>query len=249
MVIGVSEPLIKNFQRLTSTHLSRSSSFEQATGCDKMKFQYNMTNNEHDEKDEKIGDMNPQNEGLDTPEDGVYSGDLQYEDEEDLENPGLALKKLRDKLKVCEKEKKEYLDGWQRMRADFANIKKEEETRRGEMIKFAAEGLVEDLLPVLDSFAMAFSNKEAWEKVDANWRKGVEYIYSQMLAVLESRGLTEIGKVGEQADPRLHIAIDEVPATSEKEEGLISEVVQKGYRLHSKVIRPANVKVFSQAKE
>ena len=135
------------------------------------------------------------------------------------------------------------------MRADFANARKEEETRRGEMIKFAAEGLVEDLLPVLDSFAMAFGNKEAWEKVDANWRKGVEYIYAQMYSVLESRGITEIGKVGEPVDPRLHVAIEEVPPPSEKEAGTVSEVIQKGYRLHNKVIRPANVKVFGHAKE
>lgn len=183
-------------------------------------------------------------EALDTKEESTYIDDVQFESEEDLESPALAMKKLREKLKTCEKEKKEYLDGWQRMRADFANIKKDEDTRRGEMIKFAAEGLVDDLIPVLDSFSMAFSNKEAWEKVDANWRKGVEYIYAQMYAVLESRGLTEIGKVGEQTDPRLHVAIEEIPAPSEKEANTVSEVVQKGYRLHSKVIRPAKVKTF-----
>lgn len=181
---------------------------------------------------------------LDTDTESTYNDDLQFEGEEDLENSALALKKLREKLKACEKEKKEYLDGWQRMRADFANVKKDEETRRGEMIKFAAEGLVEDLIPVLDSYAMAFSNKEAWEKVDANWRKGVEYIYAQMYSVLESRGLTEIGKVGEKVDPRIHIAIEETPALSEKDIDTVSEVVQKGYRLHSKVIRPAKVKAF-----
>lgn len=130
------------------------------------------------------------------------------------------------------------------MRADFANVRKDEETRRGEMIKFASEGLVDDLLPVLDSFTMAFSNKEAWEKVDANWRKGVEYIYAQMYSVLESRGLTSIGEIGEQTDPRLHVAIEEVPATRDEEVGTVSEVIQKGYRLHSKVIRPAKVKSF-----
>ncbi|MBI5798498.1 MAG: nucleotide exchange factor GrpE [Candidatus Yonathbacteria bacterium] len=197
-----------------------------------------MTNKENEE-DKVVAD-----EVLDTKEDAVYSGDLQYEDEEDLESPALALKKIREKLKACEKEKKEYLDGWQRMRADVANIRKDEETRRGEMIKFASEGLVDDLIPVLDSFTMAFGNKEAWENVDANWRKGVEYIYAQMYSVLESRGLTEIGKVGENVDPRTHVAIEEIPAPSEKEIGTVSEVVQKGYRLHSKVIRPAKVKSF-----
>lgn len=197
-----------------------------------------MPNNENEEK-EIVAE-----EALDTKEDTTYIDPVSFESEEDLESPALAMKKLREKLKVCEKEKKEYLDGWQRMRADFANVKKDEDTRRGEMIKFAAEGLVDDLIPVLDSFSMAFGNKEAWEKVDANWRKGVEYIYAQMYSVLESRGLTEIGKIGEKVDPRTHVAIEEIPTNSEKEEDTVSEVVQKGYRLHSKVIRPAKVKAF-----
>lgn len=203
-----------------------------------------MTNNEYDIKEDEVVEAEAPAGALDTKEDAVYSDDLQFESEEDLESPALALKKLREKLKVCEKEKKEYLDGWQRMRADFANARKEEETRRGEMIKFAAEGLVDDLLPVLDSFSMAFLNKEVWEKVDANWRKGVEYIYAQMYSVLESRGLTEIGKVGEQIDPRNHVTIEEIPATSQEQTDTVAEVVQKGYRLHSKVIRPAKVKVW-----
>ncbi len=200
-----------------------------------------MTNNEQEIKEEI--------EALDTTEDAVHNDDLQFESEEEAESPALAMKKLREKLKGCEKEKKEYLDGWQRMRADFANIKKDEDTRRGEMIKFASEGLVDDLIPVLDSFAMAFGNKEAWEKVDENWRKGVEYIYAQMYSVLESRGLTEIGKVGENVDPRTHVAIEEIPAPSEKQADTVSEVVQKGYRLHNKVIRPAKVRAFGHVAE
>lgn len=195
-------------------------------------------------KNDEIAEETTQSVSLDTNEEDMYIDPVQFESEEDLENPTLAMKKLREKLKICEKEKKEYLDGWQRMRADFANIKRDEEARRGEMIKFASEGLVDDLLPVLDSFSMAFGNKEAWEKVDANWRKGVEYIYAQMYSVLESRGLTEIGKVGELVDPRTHVAVEEVPTILEKDINTVSEVIQKGYRLHNKVIRPAKVKSF-----
>ncbi|HKZ41694.1 MAG TPA: hypothetical protein VJ044_12065, partial [Candidatus Hodarchaeales archaeon] len=86
-----------------------------------------MTNTENDDK---IKDAEAQDGPLDTREDALYSEDLQFESEEDLESPALALKKLREKLRSCEKEKKEYLDGWQRMRADFANVRKDEETRR-----------------------------------------------------------------------------------------------------------------------
>lgn len=207
-----------------------------------------MVDNKYDINNE-IAKESPHGVPLDTNEDDMYIDPVQFESEEDLENTALAMKRLREKLKTCEKEKKEYLDGWQRMRADFANIKRDEETRRGEMIKFASEGLVEDLLPVLDSFSMAFGNKEAWEKVDANWRKGVEYIYAQMYSVLESRGLTEIGNVGEVVDPRTHVSVEEVSSTSEKDLNTVSEVIQRGYRLHNKVIRPAKVKVFGQVVE
>lgn len=172
--------------------------------------------------------------------DSFAESDVQIEEDGHMED---VLKKMREKLRKCEEEKKEYLDGWQRMRADFANARKEEETRRGDLIKFASEGLVEEMLPVLDSFSMAFGNKEAWEKVDANWRKGVEYIHAQMLSVLESRGLSEIGVVGEVIDPRTHVAIEGVPVEDALKVDTVVEVIQKGYRLHSKVIRPAKVKV------
>ena len=201
-----------------------------------------MTDTSNEELNTKDAEYTTLDEALDTGSDTQYSDDVQFEGEDESENIAGTLKKLREKLRVCEQEKKDNLDGWQRMRADFANARKEEETRRGDMIKFASEGLVEDMLPVLDSFSMAFANKEAWEKVDASWRKGVEYIYSQMFSVLESRGLSEIGAVGEKIDPRMHIAMEGIPTDDANNVDTVVEVVQKGYRLHNKVIRPAKVK-------
>ncbi|KKU82149.1 MAG: Protein GrpE [Parcubacteria group bacterium GW2011_GWA1_47_8] len=192
------------------------------------------------EEDRSLGDT----QNLDTKEGDMYSDDVQFENEDENVNAAAVQKKLHEKLRACEAEKKEYLDGWQRMRADFANARKEEDIRRGELVKFASEGLVEDVLPVLDSFTMAFGNKEAWGKVDENWRKGVEYIYAQLFSVLEARGLSEIGAVGERLDPRLHIAMETVETNDGNKADTVSEVIQKGYRLHSKVIRPAKVKSF-----
>ncbi|MEK7460244.1 MAG: nucleotide exchange factor GrpE [Patescibacteria group bacterium] len=200
--------------------------------------------------DEEIKAVNEASSaGLDTTKEDMYIDDVQFEDIQEGENPAMTIKKLREKLRTCESEKKEYLDGWQRMRADYANARKEEETRRGEIIKFASEGLVEDVLPVLDSFRMAFSNKEAWEKVDKNWRTGVEYIHAQLLSVLESRGLTEIGTIGEKIDPRIHVVTEVIPVNDTSKEDTVSEVIQKGYRLHSKVVRPAKVKSFGNTIE
>lgn len=186
---------------------------------------------------------------LDDNTSDMHNTDVHFESEDEAESFDLQLKKLREKNRVCEKEKKEYLDGWQRMRADFANARKEEETRRGELIKFASEGLVEDLLPVLDSFSSAFANKEAWEKVDPTWRKGVEYIYAQFYSVLESRGLASLGDVNEKFDPRIHTALEEVDPSSDSQIGTVAEVIHKGYRFHSKVVRPASVKVFGHMKD
>ena len=85
-------------------------------------------------------------------------------DEEGVVNTS-ELKKIRDKLKQCIKEKQGNLEGWQRIRADFVNIKKENEKSRIELKKYANEQLILDILPVLDSFDMASANKKAWDSV------------------------------------------------------------------------------------
>jgi len=100
-------------------------------------------------------------------------------DEEGVVNKS-ELKKIRDKLKQCIKEKQSNLEGWQRTRADFVNIKKENEKSRIELKKYANEQLILDILPVLDSFDMASANKKAWESVDKNWRDGIMYIQAQL---------------------------------------------------------------------
>jgi len=86
--------------------------------------------------------------------------------DDESEAPEALIKKLKDKIKTLEKEKQEYMNGWQRERADFINYKKRIEEEKIEVVKYANEGLLEEITQVLDSFEMAFSNKEAWEKVD-----------------------------------------------------------------------------------
>ena len=154
-----------------------------------------------------------------------------------------AVKKLREKLKICTKEKQEYLDGWQRTKADYMNSKKEEELRRKDIMKYASERLVDDLIPVLQSFDMAFVNKELWEKVDKNWRVGVEYIYSQFRNVLETNGLKEVNPLGLKFDPNRDEALEHVPVEDESKDHVVMEVVQKGYELNGKLIKAPRVKV------
>lgn len=174
-------------------------------------------------------------------DDVVFDKETDDEDGEALSRD--AVKKLRQKLEVCVKEKQEYLLGWQRTKADFVNMKKAEEEYRKDFLKFANQGLIEELLPVVESFEMAFSNKEAWEKVDKNWRTGVEYIYGKLMGTLEQHGLKESNPIGEKFDPAQHASFEHVPTDNPKEDHMIIGVVQKGYTLNGKIIKPPNVRV------
>lgn len=167
--------------------------------------------------------------------------DIIVEDLEDGDNNNV--KKLRDKLKKCVEEKQEYLNGWQRSKADFVNARKKEEEFRAGLIAFAKEGLIIDLLTSIDNFDMAFANKEVWESVDKNWRIGIEHIHSQLLKTLEEHGLEQFDPQGEQFDHNRHDSIETVVTDKKEDDHKVVEVMQKGYILGGKVIRPAKVKV------
>ncbi len=168
----------------------------------------------------------------------VYNAD----GEEDLK---ATLKKLRKDLKQSQQEKQEYLTSWQRERADFMNYRKTEIEHNKKIEMMAKEHFAEELLPVLDAYDMAFANKEAWEKVDKNWRMGVEYIHQQLLKVLGENGIEEIAvNVGDAVDPNLHEAMSTVPAENPAQENTIAQVIQKGYKNGDKVFRPARVVVY-----
>ncbi len=160
---------------------------------------------------------------------------------------GDKIKKLQEKIKALEKEKTEYLDGWQRARADYANLQKTSEEDKKRFKQLFTEKFVEDLFPVIDSFNMAMSNKEAWEKVDAGWRTGVEYIHSQLMSALAAHDLEVFGKIGESFDPTLHEAVSETETTDSTLDHTIASVLQQGYKLGDNVLRAARVTVYKTA--
>jgi molecular chaperone GrpE len=161
--------------------------------------------------------------------------------EEDLKK---TLKKFRADLKVCKAEKEEYLTGWQKERADFANYRKQEEDRKAIFSEAMRERILTRFLSVIDSFNIAFANKEAWEKVDENWRKGVEYIYAQMNTIFEEYGVKAIGEEGEGFDPNIHQSIDLVETNKKEQDHTVANIIQKGYKLGERVIRAARVNVY-----
>jgi len=164
----------------------------------------------------------------------VYDADI---DSDNMSDPKEKIAKLKEKIKKLTTEKDDYMNGWQRERADFVNYKKRSEEEKKEYIKFANENLLEEMLTVLESFDMAFMNKDQWNAVPQNWRVGVEYIHSQLVKILDDNGLKEIlPKVGDKFDVKLHIAEEVVPVENESEDGVIKEIKKKGYIMNGKII-------------
>lgn len=153
----------------------------------------------------------------------------------------LSLEEIKKKLEECEKLKNEYLAGWQRARADLINYKKEELERVGNLIKYASEGLILELLPILDNFEVAEKKLPENLKNDENV-KGLLLIKKQFQDFLKKQGVEEIKSVGEKFDPSLHEVVEEIE-TDEKETGIIIEEIQKGYKINGRLLRPAKVKV------
>jgi molecular chaperone GrpE len=154
------------------------------------------------------------------------------------------LKDLRAELKVSQKESREHLTALQRARADYVNLKKELDEIREVTKKKTTEKVLADFLPTLDSFDMAMGNTTAWEAVDKNWRIGVEFIYSQLKTALENNGITPIDQVGVAFDAHLHEPIETKETDDVNLDHKIERIIQKGYRMGEKTIRPARVVVW-----
>ncbi len=185
-------------------------------------------NNDNDEV--KKEDTKPEEDNSEV----VYDADI---DSDNMSDPKEKIAKLKEKIKKLQAEKDEYMNGWQRERADFVNYKKRADEEKKDYIKFANENLLEEMLTVLESFDMAFMNKEQWNAVPQNWRVGVEYIHSQLVKILDENGLKEfVPKIGDSFDVKLHVAEEVVPVTDEKEDGLIKEIKKKGYTMNGKII-------------
>lgn len=140
----------------------------------------------------------------------------------------------------------EYLAGWKRAQADYQNLKKEAERERTDMVKYANERLLGDLLPAIDQFALALRFTpdiqllpEEQQKTWQNWLIGVKAVQSLWDQVAKDVGLERIPTTG-HFDPSLHDAAGEEEAEGSAP-GSILKVLQDGWRLHGKVLRPARV--------
>ncbi len=168
---------------------------------------------------------------------------MEEEKEETLELEAEDIDSLKKSLEEEKAKAERYLSNWQRAEADFDNYKKRVEQERSETDRFASMVLILNLLPVLDDFERAFNSLSA-KLAQLTWIDGIRLIYRKLQATLEARGFSEIRAIGESFDPTVHEAVSQ----GEGEEGKVIEELQKGYKLHDRVIRPALV-VVGKGKE
>ena len=133
---------------------------------------------------------------------------------------------------------------YMRLMAEFQNFKRRAAKEKTDIHAFANERIVNDLLPVLDNFERALGQEaEASENEELkNYAKGMELIFEQLKGALEKAGVKEIEALGEDFDPNVHNAVM-TEQTDEYEDGKISKVMQKGYKLNDRVVRPSMVAV------
>ena len=141
--------------------------------------------------------------------------------------------------KIADKNKKidELTDTLKRLQAEFENFKKRIDKEKQEFVKYAQSDIIQNMLPVLDSFELALKNTNNKEKLV----EGVKMIYAQFNSVLQASGLKPIKAIGEKFDPYKHEVL--MKKKSDKPEETVLEELQKGYMLNDRVIRHSKVNI------
>ncbi|MBZ2175743.1 nucleotide exchange factor GrpE [Schnuerera sp. xch1] len=178
-------------------------------------------------------DKNQETKQDETKEEQESSENVIKEDNENIKEDEL-IKELEKK----DNEIEELNDRFLRLQADFMNYKNRVEKDKENVYTHATEDIMNQLLPILDNFERALDNMDN----EDSFYKGVKMIYDQILDVLKKNGLKEIQCEGEPFDPNFHHAVF-AEECEDREEGTILEILQKGYMLNDKVIRPSMVKV------
>jgi molecular chaperone GrpE len=167
---------------------------------------------------------------------GAPSGtDAPIDDVGDAPAPADVVEELDVEQLVAQRD--EFREAAQRVQADFENYRKRVLREQTENVARATEGLVEQLLPVLDSFELAL---DTLDEQDERVRKGIELVYAQLLSALERVGLERIDTDGKPFDPNVHEAVMHEEGDGDP---VVAETMRGGYRLKGRVLRPAMVKV------
>jgi molecular chaperone GrpE len=169
------------------------------------------------------------------PEKKPVPSEIPEKEKEDLSSD------LTAKLQEKEKEAKDNYDRFVRLSAEMENFKKRVEKEKVESYKFANENLLKDLLPVLDNLERAIEHGQEGENSKA-LLEGVDMVLKGFLSTLEKYGLTRVDALGEEFNPNHHEAVM-VQEDNSRPPGVVISQLQKGYRLHDRLVRPAMVVV------
>jgi molecular chaperone GrpE len=156
------------------------------------------------------------------------------------------VEQLQRELEDTSAKANEHLTNWQRSAADFANYKRRTEEARASAGQFSTSVLISRLLSVLDDFDRAL--EAVPPEAHDPWIEGVKLVERKLRGVLEAEGVTQIEALGQPFDPNVHEAVAHEPTTEHPDNQVIGEV-QRGYRLHDRVIRPSLVRVANNPKE
>lgn len=158
-----------------------------------------------------------------------------------LEELNQQIEKLQNELIQMKKQTAEYLSGWQRAAADYANLQKEKAKSQEDFLEMINAAAISEILPIYDHFKMALKHLPS-DRIDQAWLDGLRQIQKQFQDFLKKFNIKEIKTVGEKFNPNLHEAI-----SHEAREGLASDLifeeVKPGYLLGDKLINPAQVRV------
>ena len=156
------------------------------------------------------------------------------------------IKELEEQLEKAKADAEHWKNEYYRAYADTKNLRNNLEKEHSDIIKYRAMGFIEDLLPVLDSFHMALANEPTSQELK-NYLVGFQFVYRNLVSVLENEGVKEIApNVGDKFSDKTMNAVD--VTEQEGEENLITKVYAKGYELHGRLIRPAQVSVSKNKK-
>ena len=173
-------------------------------------------------------------------------GSLDSQNEEQVHNESEAdqeIKALEEKVASLEADKEALNNRLLRVQADFENFKRRVREEKAKDRQFRAQDLIEDLLPIADNFSRALDSEVESEEA-RTLKQGVEMVYRQFIDALTKEGVEEINGLHQPFDPNEHQAVMQDEGT-DHEPNTITQVLQKGYKLNGRVLRPAMVKVSS----
>ncbi|MBI2321840.1 MAG: nucleotide exchange factor GrpE [Chloroflexi bacterium] len=177
------------------------------------------------------------------PEEAAAPGEQAGQDDGAAAGPSDA----QEALQTAQAQADEYLRLLQRTKADFINYQRRSEQERAEQERYAAASVLRRLLPLIDDFERAVASVPS-ELAEHPWVQGVLLIERKLKAMLEQVGLAPVETIGQPFDPLEHEAVGQEPAPPERE-GLVVAEVQHGYRLHDRLLRPAQVRVGRAVRE